>query len=269
MRSLRLYPLMHSLAMFGALMFVAASIGGAIVLGRVTDDLVVPAFEDGSVDREDVWVMMLLVIGVSVLRGLGVVVRRWFLAMAENRTQRDWRRDLVWHYLDVPLRFHRDRPTGELLAHADLDLTTATMVLKPLAFSASVVVLVFVATITLFLIHPLVALVGVVLFPTLVILSQIYTSRVEEPAARAQAGVGAVSAVAHESFDGALVVKTLGREAAEVERLREASDRLRDERIRVGRMRGTFEPLIDALPSVGIIILLIVGSWLVHRSAAP
>ena len=36
MRSLRLYPLMHSLAMFGALLFVAASIGGAIVLGRVT-----------------------------------------------------------------------------------------------------------------------------------------------------------------------------------------------------------------------------------------
>jgi len=268
MRSLRAHPLMHSLAMTGALVFVAASIGGAIVLGRVTDDLVVPAFEDGSISRDEVWAMMGLVIGVSFLRGLGVMIRRWFLALAENRTQRDWRRDLVWHYLDVPLRFHRERPTGELLAHADLDLTTATMVLKPLAFSASVVVLVVVATITLLVIHPLVALVGVVLFPTLVILSQIYTSRVEEPAARAQKGVGDVSAVAHESFEGALVVKTLGREEAEIERMRAASATLRDERLVVGRIRAFFEPSIDALPNVGIVALLLLGSWLVSRGAA-
>ena len=268
MRSLRAYPLMHSLAMAGALMFVGASIGGAVVLGRATDDLVVPAFEDGTVDREDVWAMMALIIGISFVRGLGVVGRRWFLTMAENRTQRDWRRDLVWHYLDVPLRFHRERATGELLAHADLDLTTATMVLKPLAFSASVVVLVVAATVTLFVIHPVVALVGIVLFPTLVILSQIYTSRVEAPAARAQQGVGDVSSVAHESFEGALVVKTLGREEAEIERMRDASARLRDERLVVGRIRAFFEPSIDALPNVGVVVLLLLGSWLVSRGSA-
>lgn len=254
--------------MAGALMYVGASIGGAVVLGRVTDDLVVPAFEDGSVDRGDIWAMMAIVIGISFVRGAGVVVRRWFLSLAENRTQRDWRRDLVWHYLDVPLRFHREHPTGELLAHADLDLTTATMVLKPLAFSASVVVLVVAATVTLVIIHPLVALVGVVLFPTLVVLSQIYTSRVEEPAARAQQGVGDVSAVAHESFEGALVVKTLGREEAEIERMRAASARLRDERLVVGRIRAFFEPSIDALPHAGTIALLLLGSWLVSRGSA-
>lgn len=268
MRSLRLHPTMHATAMAGALMYVGASIGGAVVLGRVTDDLVVPAFEDGSVDRGDIWAMMAIVIGISFVRGAGVVVRRWFLSLAENRTQRDWRRDLVWHYLDVPLRFHREHPTGELLAHADLDLTTATMVLKPLAFSASVVVLVVAATVTLVIIHPLVALVGVVLFPTLVVLSQIYTSRVEEPAARAQQGVGDVSAVAHESFEGALVVKTLGREEAEIERMRAASARLRDERLVVGRIRAFFEPSIDALPHAGTIALLLLGSWLVSRGSA-
>lgn len=268
MRSLRLHPTMHATAMLGALMYVAASIGGAVILGRVTDDLVVPAFEDGTVDRGDIWTMMVIVVVVSFVRGAGVVVRRWFLSLAENRTQRDWRRDLVWHYLDVPLRFHRERPTGELLAHADLDLTTATMVLKPLAFSASVVVLVVVATVTLLIIHPLVALVGVILFPTLVILSQIYTSRVEEPAARAQQGVGDVSAVAFESFEGALIVKTLGREEAEIERMRAASARLRDERLVVGRIRAFFEPSIDALPHVGSIALLLLGSWLVSRGSA-
>ncbi len=254
--------------MVGALGFVAASIGGAWVLRAATDDLVIPAFDDGTVDRSDVWVVMGLIVVVSVGRGIGVMMRRWYLSLAENSTQRDWRQALVNHYLDVPLRFHRDRPTGELLAHADIDLTTATMVLKPLAFSVSVLALVIVAVVTLFIIHPLVALLGIVLFPLLVVMSQIYTSRVEAPSARAQQAVGDVASVAHESFEGALVVKTLGREAAEVERLRRASATLRKERLVVGRIRAAFEPSIDALPNIGVVLLLLIGSWLVSRGDA-
>ena len=254
--------------MVGALGFVAASIGGAWVLRAATDDLVIPAFDDGTVDRSDVWVVMGLIVVVSAGRGIGVMMRRWYLSLAENSTQRDWRRALVNHYLDVPLRFHRERPTGELLAHADIDLTTATMVLKPLAFSVSVLALVIVAVVTLFIIHPLVALLGIVLFPLLVVMSQIYTSRVEAPSARAQQAVGEVASVTHESFEGALVVKTLGREAAEVERLRRASATLRKERLVVGRIRAAFEPSIDALPNIGVVLLLLIGSWLVSRGDA-
>lgn len=268
LRSLRAYPGLHATAMVGALLFVAASIGGAWVLRAATDDLVIPAFEDGTVDRGDIWAIMVLIIGVSIGRGVGVMMRRWYLSLAENSTQRDWRRALVHHYLDVPLRFHRERPTGELLAHADIDLTTATMVLKPLAFSVSVLALVVVAVVTLLVIHPLVALLGVVLFPLLVVMSQIYTSKVEAPSARAQQAVGDVASVAHESFEGALVVKTLGRESAEVERMRAASARLREERLVVGRVRALFEPSIDALPNIGVVLLLLAGSWLVSRGSA-
>ena len=71
------------------------------------------------------------VIGVSVASGVSVLLRRWYLAMAELRTQRDWRRALLHRYLDLPMDFHRERATGELLAHADSDVNNATMVLKP------------------------------------------------------------------------------------------------------------------------------------------
>ena len=268
MRSLRAYPWLHALSMIGAVGFVAASIGGAWVLRAATDDLVIPAFEDGTVERADVWAIMFLVVLVSLGRGLGVMMRRWYLSLAENKTQRDWRRALVHHYLDLPLRFHRERPTGELLAHADIDLTAATMVLKPLAFSLSALVLVVVAVVTLFVIHPLIALLGIVLFPLLLALSQIYTNLVEAPSARAQQAVGDVASVAHESFEGALVVKTLGRERHEVERMRVASANLREERLIVGRVRAFFEPTIDALPNIGIVVLLLAGSWLVSEGRA-
>src|SRR5438093_936319 len=77
------------------------------------------------------------------------------------------------------------------------------------------------------------ALIGLVLFPSLVLLNVLYQRRVEGPAEFAQSQIGAVSAVAHESFDGALVVKALGAEDLEAERFRQTSEILRDAKIKV------------------------------------
>ena len=267
MRSVRTHTWPHIAAMAGATGYVAATVAGAWMLGWVTDRVIVASFPDRP-DARTLAAAGAGIIGFSAATGASVVVRRWFLSMAELRTQRDWRRGLLHHYLDAPMSFHRSRPAGELLAHADADVLTATMVLKPLAFSLSVVLLAAVALVVLVFVHPLLALIAAVLFPALAVISRVYTRRVEAPSAVVQRRVGEVSAVAHESFDGALVVKTLGRERAEIERLRAASERLRVERVRVGRMRGTFEPLIDALPTVGTIMLVLVGAWLVDRGSA-
>ena len=264
MRSVRAHPVSHGLALVGALGFVATTVGTAWLLGWITDHVIIA----DEADRTGPAVAAILVIGISVASGVSVLMRRWFLAMAELRTQRDWRRALLHRYIDLPMDFHRERDPGELLAHADSDVNTATMVLKPLAFAVSVVVLVIVTMVALFVAHPLLAAIAAIVFPALALISRIYTRRVEAPSAEVQRRVGEVSEVAHESFDGAVVVKTLGREPIEVERMRAASERLRAERIRVGRMRATFEPAIDALPTVGAIALLLVGAWLVGRGSA-
>ena len=110
-------------------------------------------------------------------------------------------------------------------------------------------------------------LVGLALFPALALINRAYSRRVEGPAARTQAHLGEVSAVAHESFDGALVVKTLGLEAREVGRLTRAADGLRSARLEVGRLRASFEPGLDALPNLGVVGLLAVGSWRLSTGA--
>ena len=264
MRSVRAHPVPHLVALLGALGFVAATVGTAWLLGWITDNVIIAP----ESERTGPAVAAAMVIGVSVASGISVLMRRWFLAMAELRTQRDWRRALLHRYIDLPMDFHRERDPGELLAHADSDVNTATMVLKPLAFAVSVVVLVVVTMVALFAAHPLLALIAAIVFPALAVISRVYTRMVEAPSAEVQRRVGEVSEVAHESFDGAVVVKTLGREPIEVERMRAVSARLRDERIRVGRMRAGFEPSIDALPTVGAIVLLLVGAWLVGRGSA-
>ncbi|NNC74797.1 MAG: ABC transporter ATP-binding protein, partial [Acidimicrobiia bacterium] len=71
---------------------------------------------------------------------------------------------------------------------------------------------------------------------------------------------GGVTAIAHESFDGALTVKALGREEEETNRFQVAAFSLRDALIRVGRIWGNFRAFVDGLPAITILAILVVGA---------
>jgi ABC-type multidrug transport system fused ATPase/permease subunit len=88
-------------------------VGSTIVVGRLTDELIQPAFR-GHVERRSILLGVAAVIADA--RGVSVVVRRYFAAMLEARMQVTLRTGVVDKYLSVPMAFHQSRPTGELLA---------------------------------------------------------------------------------------------------------------------------------------------------------
>jgi ABC-type multidrug transport system fused ATPase/permease subunit len=260
-RSVRAQWQPFAVSVTGAAIYAVMAVGATIVLGRVTDDVILPAFEPGGVERSAVLGGMLAILAVTTLKVLGVVLRRYFGQMAQRRMQVHWFTRVTDRYLDVPLRWFEAHPAGELLAHADADAERSTIAMQPLPFSLGVVVIIVVAMGQLALVDPLLMLVGLALFPSLAVLSSTYTRRVEAPASQAQARVGDVSSVAHESFEGALLVKTLGLADRELERLRVPAEELRRQRLAVGRLRGAFEPALDALPNLGTVVLLWLGAW--------
>ncbi len=266
-RSVRLHPVPHVAAMSSAILYAVGAIAFTVVLGRLTDDVIVPALDEGATDHDRLVAGLSVLLVIAVLRGAGVVGRRYFGAVAEYRTQRTDRRAVVEHYLGQPLSFHSRRPTGELIGHVDFDMDASTTLLKPLPFSVAVIVLVILSIVSLLVLHPLLAIVGLVLFPALALMNRIYTKHVEGPASRVQDRLSAVAGLVHESVDGVATVKALGLEDDEVLRMAQAAEALRHERLAVGRLRASFEPAIAALPSLGVVALLGLGGWLVSREA--
>ena len=262
----RMHPLPFAVAVSSAAIYAGATVASAYVLGRVTDLVLVPAFH-GGVSGSSIALGAGAVMMVALVRSFGIVFRRFFAGLTAARVQASLRIMVVDHYRRLPLAFHRSKPAGELIAHTESDVTTATDVLHPLPYSSAVVLLVIFAVVSLILTDPFLAAIGLAILPLLTILNHFYSAAVEAPQMRAQEKVGEVSSVAHESIDGALVVKTLGREAAEVMRLAAKADGLRNERIKVGRLRAGFEPAFDSLPTLGAIILLAVGSWRISTHA--
>lgn len=260
------HPGPFTTSVIGSSVFALTSVLGTVVLGRVTDHVIIPAFK-GDVASSTIWAGAIAIVGVAFVRSAGVITRRYFAGMTAAANMATLRHQIADRYLDVPLSFHREHTTGTLLAHADNDVMVAAEVINPLPFSTGLLLLIVFSLVALFAIDPLLTLVGLVLFPAMFVLNRFYTRRVELPAQTVQERVGDVSAITHESFEGAMVVKTLGRQDAEVERLGAAADLLRVARVRVGALRALFEPTLDALPNLAIIVLLAVGGWRVSTGA--
>lgn len=258
-------PLVLSLLAAGT--YAAAVVAGAAAVGRLTDEAVVPALRDGDVEAAVVLGAAAVLVGVALVRGAGIIGRRLLGVMFARRVQVTLRERLARHYLAVDLASVRGRPTGELLSTLDNDVDRAVDSLYPLPLSVSVVVLGVGAAVSLALVDPVVAVVGIGLIPALVWLNHRYARRLEGPAAAGQARLGRLSTLAHESFDGALVVKTLGREAAEVARFDVASRHLLDARLDVVRRRSTYEPLLDQLPNAAAVLTVGVGAWRIADGA--
>ncbi|MCA1839660.1 MAG: ABC transporter ATP-binding protein/permease, partial [Actinobacteria bacterium] len=260
------HPGPFAVAVTGAAVFAAATVSSAVVLGKITDKVIEPAFRLGLRPHTLLWGAVALIL-VAIVRSAGVITRRYFAGITGIRMQRTLRTRVVERYAALPLAYHRSRPTGELMAHVQADVDAATDVINPLPFSIAVVLLVVLAAIALVLTDWFLAAIGFVILPTIAILNRVFGARIEPPAARAQQRIGDVSSVVHESVDGALVVKTLGVEAEEVHRLDRAAAALQHERTEFGKIRAGFEPLFDALPNLGIILLLAVGTWRVSTGA--
>ncbi|MDP9861911.1 MULTISPECIES: ABC transporter ATP-binding protein [Streptosporangium] len=236
------------------------TVGSAWALGWATEHLVLPAFEKGEVTTGALVAGTLLILGVALLKALGVAGRRFFAGVMQYRMQARSRREVTRQYLKLPLAWHHRHPTGQLLSNASSDAEAAWAPLAPLPMAVGVVVMLVTAAVALVLTDPVLALVGFLIFPAIAVLNLVYQRKLSPLATRAQQLRAEVSEIAHESFDGALVVKTLGREDEETLRFQAKAQELRDANVAVGRIRGLFDPMLEALPTLGVLAVLLVGA---------
>jgi len=263
---IKAHPKPFVISVCGAFVFAVSSIGVSVALGRVTDRVLRPAFGQG-VSAGTVWLAIGAVMGLACLRAAGIGVRRYFSGVLGSAVGATLRERVSDQYRDLSLAYHRGTPTGELLAHMEADVEAAIDVLYPIPFAIGVAFLVSFALVSLIATDPFLTLIGLLMVPALALMNRAFARRMQGPAQRAQERIGDVSAIAHESIDGALVVKALGRERAEVERLHAKAEQLRTERVDAGFVRAGFEPALEALPSLTITVLLAVGAWRVSTGA--
>ncbi len=266
--AIRREPWVFTLSTLGSVLFGALTVADAWVLGWSTDNVVLPAFESGTTTTKGLVTIFALFLGVAILRAVGIVARRLGAGIMQYRMQAHYRREVTRRYLDLPMSWHQRHPTGELLSNANSDVEAAWAPIAPLPMAVGTLAMMVIAILQMLLTDLAMALIGLLVFP-LVMLVNVVFQRLSSPIfTRIQALRAELSEIAHESFDGAMVVKTLGREGEETDRFAAKARDLRDEGIRAGRIRAAFDPFLESLPNLGVLAVLGVGVLRVQSGAA-
>lgn len=260
-------PRLFAIGVGGSVVYGLLVIGSAYVVGAIVGEVVVPALSTGRADTALLATGAVALVGLSLLRVVGIFGRRLGAGYMQFYLQAAYRRRVTRRYLELPLAWHHRNATGTLLSNANSDVEATWFPIAPLPFAVGTVVMLFAAMVALFATDWVLALVGLAIFPALFGLNVVYSRRMAPRQTLAQQLRAEVSEIAHESFDGALVVKTMGREAQETVRFAAKADELRDALIAVGRLRGLFDPLLESLPSAGTLVVLMVGAWRLRQGA--
>lgn len=260
-------PRVFALSVLASALYAVMTVATASVLGWATDEIVLPAFRDGRTTAGALTAGALAILGVALLKALGVAGRRFFAGLMQYRLQAKYRRAVTRQYLRLPLAWHHQHPTGQLLSNANADVEAVWAPIAPLPMAVGVLFMLVIAAASLLLTDAMIAVVGFLVFPAIALLNVVYQRRLSPIAARAQQLRAEVSEVAHESFEGGLVVKTLGREQTETDRFAARAEQLRDANVAVGRVRGLFDPLLEAMPNLGVLAVLLIGSVRLEHGA--
>ncbi len=252
-------PWVFTLSTIGSLLFGALTVADAWVLGWSTQHVVLPAFKDGEIGSGLLVAVLALFLGVALLRAVGIVARRLGAGVMQYRMQAHSRRAVTRQYLSLPMEWHQRHPTGELLSNANSDVEAAWGPIAPLPMAVGTVAMMVIAVVQMFIADVVLAVVGLLVFPAVIAANLAYQRLASPLMTRAQELRAEVSEIAHESFDGAMVVKTLGREGEETDRFAAKARELRDVNIRAGRIRAAFDPTLAALPNLGVLVVLAVG----------
>jgi ABC-type multidrug transport system fused ATPase/permease subunit len=236
-------------------------------LGYVVDEVIIPRFQSDIINQQTFVTASLIVIGIGLLRAVGVVIRRSYAGISHWSTSESLSTQLIRHTMRQPTAWHQKHMTGDLVARIGVDSDTAAAVLGPLPFSTSVVLLVALTSFWLVVIDTPLGLLAVTIIPLLFALNIGYQRRIDRHFDSAQQALGDLSEAVHESFDGVMVVKAFGAEDREHIRLGQISSKLKDARIKAVNARAIFEALVDGTPSLVNVALIAFGAIRVRNGA--
>ena len=230
--------------------------------------LVKPVLDGLSKDNADPdWGLLkltaILALALSAFQFIFGFLQDYFTNFLTKRVVADLRNDVTEHVSQLPLRFHHDRRSGDLMSRVTNDIN----VMEPAAnfyFDDAIV-------------HPLMILgalsvvvwanwmlaLGVLLFLPLYILPiTLLGRRLRKARKKSLERLGDMTQTMMQTFSGIKVVKAFGMEGAQVQQFQETNESYFRKLMAAVKRKALSENLAHVFIGIGIIIMLVGGGFL-------
>ena len=209
--------------------------------------------------------------GISVLAWLLSWARTYVLARVGERIAVDLRNNTYDHMQCLSIEFFGGKRTGDLISRVstDTDRICYYLTVYLLDFASDFLTLIMMAAIMVSL-APKLTLAALVPLPIIVYLVQIVRGRLRRGFALGTRAWGEMTSVLADTIPGIRVVKAFAQERREVDRFREANDRVLRANDRVNNIWTFFQPIVSLLTSLGLLVVWGFGSWqiIIHQGVS-
>jgi ATP-binding cassette subfamily B protein len=227
--------------------------------------LMTKAVIDGPVRHQDqrgLWLLGAAAMGVGISEAVLWFIRRWLVARATMGVEADIRKDLYARLQILPMSFHGQWQSGQLLSRIMNDLSTIRrfMSFGMVFLLLNVLQITVVTAILLAMYWPLGVVVVVSIVP--ITLTVLHFQREYTRLSRlAQDQSGHVATHVEESALGVRVVKSFGREQYAYDRFDEQLINLYDTQVNRVSVSAKFWTVLEVIPNLTLIVVLGFGAY--------
>jgi ATP-binding cassette, subfamily B, bacterial len=243
------------IALAGSALYVVATLTIPLLQRSIIDNVIVT-------HKESVWPLAIGLLIAAAANFVGIYMRRFRGGKMALDVQHAMRTELFDSLSRLDGTRQDEIYTGQLVGRSISDLNMVQGLLQWMPLTLGSLLLFVFSLVIMIILSPLLALVAVAVAPALWLISTAARKKLFPASWQAQQQVGEVAGIVDEAIGGVRVVKGFGQEEQEMERMETASEDLFGSRMRMYRFTARYNPALTAIPSLGLVGVLLLGGWL-------
>ncbi len=243
-----------------AIVWSGARLGIPILIG-VTIDRAINA--GGGADIRLLGALAISIASLAAVQGLAAASRRYFAMRMSYRVETDLRSALYNRVNRLSFDYYDRTATGQLMSRGSADLHEIQQFVAAIPINTAALIMAMGAFAAMLRVHVGLAFSALCVYPLVSLITVRFFNRLFPATARVQQGLSDLSSVVEENIAGARLVRAFGREDYEIEKLRRVAGGIYNDNLEVARLRTIYTPLFSLLPSIGQLVILAYGGWLV------
>jgi ATP-binding cassette subfamily B protein len=215
-------------------------------------------------DMRLLWTYGLIIIGVSLLRGLFAFGQSYFAEYAGQKVAYDLRNKLYDRIQRLSFAFHDKAQTGQLMSRATQDVEGVRFFLSMVVVRlVNLVVIFFAISVLLLRMNWSLTLVSFACLPFIAYFAIKFGARMRPIWTKTQQQMAATGTVLQENLSGMRVVKAFSRQRFESAKFEKEARLLYDAQISAARIQAVRGPLMTVLTTLASALVLWYGGMLV------
>ena len=211
--------------------------------------------------KRNIWILAVIIICIALVMALFQYGVTYFNQRANQSLMRRMRNCLFSHIQRLPLRWHIEHQTGDIIQRCTSDADAiSNFISNQLVYLFRIIIIVVLSLTFMFITNLKLALIAAAFIPVLIGSSLVVYSRARKSFKKCDEEEGVLSTIAQENLTGVRVVRVFGRERYERDKFEKQNVYYTGLWVKILRFMSVYWTANDLLAALQCMVLIIVGS---------